>query len=238
MAEQTPNGRKAPTERARCALTGKELARKDVVNIDTVRPSLVERIRQDHPDLVDGASVSSKELARYRALYVQDILRAESGELSEMDKMVAESLIKHETLSENIEDDYSEQRSFGERLSDKLATFGGSWTFLIVFGAFLTIWMLINSGSDKEIFDPYPFILLNLILSTIAAIQAPVIMMSQQRQEAKDRQRSLNDYRVNLKAELEIRHLHEKMDHLINNQWQRLAEIQQLQLETMTEKRK
>jgi uncharacterized membrane protein len=98
--------------------------------------------------------------------------------------------------------------------------------------------MLINSRRGAEPFDPYPFILLNLILSTIAAIQAPIIMMSQHRQEAKDRLRSLNDYRVNLKAELEIRHLHEKIDHLINNQWQRLAEIQQLQLETMAEKRK
>ena len=123
-------------------------------------------------------------------------------------------------------------------MSDQLAKFGGSWTFLTVFALFLAIWMLINSRRGAEPFDPYPFILLNLILSTIAAIQAPIIMMSQHRQEAKDRLRSLNDYRVNLKAELEIRHLHEKIDHLINNQWQRLAEIQQLQFETMEEKRK
>ena len=92
--------------------------------------------------------------------------------------------------------------------------------------------------SSTGAFDPYPFILLNLILSTIAAVQAPIIMMSQRRTEAKDRLRSLNDYRVNLKAELEIRHLHEKLDHLINNQWQRLAEIQQLQMEMMTERQK
>ena len=110
--------------------------------------------------------------------------------------------------------------------------------FLIVFAAFLAAWMLYNSYRAGTAFDPYPYILLNLILSTIAAIQAPIIMMSQKRQETKDRLRSLNDYRVNLKAELEIRHLHEKIDHLLNKQWQRLAEIQQLQLEEMQERRK
>ena len=100
------------------------------------------------------------------------------------------------------------------------------------------VWMVINIiEGDLRAFDPYPFILLNLLLSCLAAIQAPVIMMSQKRQEAKDRLRSENDYRVNLKAELEIRHLHEKMDYLIQRQWQRLTEIQQLQLEIMQEKR-
>ena len=98
--------------------------------------------------------------------------------------------------------------------------------------------MLYNSYQAGAAFDLYPYILLNLILSTIAAVQAPIIMMSQKRQEAKDRLRSLNDYKVNLKAELEIRHLHEKMDHLINKQWQRLAEIQELQLEKIMERRK
>ncbi len=124
-------------------------------------------------------------------------------------------------------------------MSDVLAAFGGSWSFLIVFALFLALWMGYNvTAGDRSAFDAYPFILLNLILSTIAAIQAPVIMMSQKRQEAKDRLRSLNDYQVNLKAELEIRHLHEKLDHLISKQWQRLAEIQQLQLESMQEKRR
>src|SRR3954451_24311815 len=102
----------------------------------------------------------------------------------------------------------------------------------------MTAWMGFNIwAATRVVFDPYPFILLNLILSCLAAIQAPIIMMSQKRQETKDRLRSLNDYRVNLKAELEIRHLHEKLDHLVTKQWQRLAEIQQLQLEIMQEKR-
>lgn len=238
MVGKAASGSESHADRAQCAISGRTAARKDLINIDTVRPSLAARIRQDHPDITDGALVSRDELSKYRSLYVQDLLRAESGELSDIDNQVAESLMKHETLSENIEEGFAETYTLGERLSDKLAQFGGSWTFLIVFAAFLAIWMLINSGSGGQTFDPYPFILLNLILSTIAAIQAPIIMMSQRRQEAKDRARSLNDYRVNLKAELEIRHLHEKIDHLINNQWHRLAEIQQLQLEMMSEKRK
>jgi len=145
-----------------------------------------------------------------------------------------QSLADHETLAENIQAEFEGHRTFGERLSDHLATFGGSWSFLIIFGAVLVVWMAFNAITvGKDQFDPYPFILLNLVLSCLAAVQAPIIMMSQKRQEAKDRLRSENDYRVNLKAELEIRHLHEKVDHILTRQWERLAEIQQIQLEIM-----
>jgi uncharacterized membrane protein len=151
---------------------------------------------------------------------------------------MSRSFFAKSPVTENVEEEFSSERTIGEKLSDILADFGGSWSFLIVFAAFLAIWMIYNSYRGAAAFDAYPYILLNLILSTIAAIQAPIIMMSQKRQEAKDRLRSLNDYRVNLKAELEIRHLHEKMDHLINKQWQRLAEIQSLQLDKLAERRK
>ena len=145
-----------------------------------------------------------------------------------------QSLADHETLAENIETEFEGHRTFGERLSDHLATFGGSWSFLIFFAVVLVAWMAFNIVvAGKGQFDPYPFILLNLVLSCLAAIQAPIIMMSQKRQEAKDRLRGENDYRVNLKAELEIRHLHEKIDHILTRQWERLAEIQQIQLEIM-----
>ncbi len=167
-------------------------------------------------------------------LYVEELLQQEHGEFSELDREVAESIAKQETIAENTEEEYDEKRTFGERLSDGLARFGGSWAFLISFGVVLAIWMAYNLvRGDRAAFDPYPFILLNLVLSCIAAIQAPVIMMSQKRQEEKDRQRSFNDYRVNLKAELEIRHLHEKIDYLISRQWQRLSEIQQVQIEML-----
>jgi uncharacterized membrane protein len=238
MSDQINVNGKPNKARIVCAITGKELSRNGAAHLDAVRPSLVERMRKDHPDLKDDAFVSRAELDRYRSLYVTELLRAESGDLSEIENQVAQSLATHETLAENVEEEFSADRSLGERLSDALASFGGSWSFLIVFAAFLAVWMLYNSYRAGASFDPYPYILLNLILSTIAAIQAPIIMMSQKRQETKDRLRSLNDYRVNLKAELEIRHLHEKIDHLLNKQWQRLAEIQELQLEKMQERQK
>jgi uncharacterized membrane protein len=161
-------------------------------------------------------------------------LTRERGELTQLEQDVVKSLADHETLAENVEAEFAGRRTFGERLSDQLASFGGSWTFITLFGVVLLVWMCFNLVVvGRSQFDPYPFILLNLVLSCLAAIQAPIIMMSQKRQEAKDRLRSENDYRVNLKAELEIRHLHEKIDHILTRQWERLAEIQQIQLEIM-----
>jgi uncharacterized membrane protein len=219
-----------------CAISGREMARRDLVAIDAIRPNLAERIRRDHPQLASDALIGVAELARYRSLYVEELLKDEHGEFSELDRQVAESIANQDTLAENVEEEFADRRTLGERWSDRLASFGGSWTFIILFGLVLFIWMAINLVlPEGRQFDVYPFILLNLVLSTLAAIQAPIIMMSQKRQDAKDRLRSRNDYRVNLKAELEIRHLHEKMDHLITRQWQRLAEIQQMQLEMMND---
>ncbi|MBP2300477.1 DUF1003 domain-containing protein [Azospirillum picis] len=237
-AEGGESGSILPSKRHPCAISGKRRPKRDLIALDALRPNLADRIRRDHPHLDPESLISRQELARYRSLYVAELLQAEHGELSELDREVAESLARHDTLAENPEEEYDDRRTLGERLSDGLASFGGSWAFLISFGLFLAVWMAVNviEGEPRS-FDPYPFILLNLLLSCLAAIQAPVIMMSQKRQEAKDRLRSENDYRVNLKAELEIRHLHEKMDYLIQRQWQRLTEIQQLQLEIMQEKR-
>jgi uncharacterized membrane protein len=223
------NGKK----RGICAISGVETSRKNLVPLATLRPSLAERILADFPQLTEHSLVSKTELARYRTRYVEEILREEHGEYSELDREVVESIAKQDTIAANVEEDFDETRTLGERLSDGLASFGGSWAFLISFGCVLSIWMAINVLEGAGAFDPYPFILLNLVLSCIAAIQAPIIMMSQKRQEQKDRMRSSNDYQVNLKAELEIRHLHEKIDHLITKQWQRLAEIQQVQLEIL-----
>lgn len=193
-------------------------------------------IREEHPQWSPDAWICSDDLARYRARYLERMLADEKGELTDLQREVLTSLHAHELLEHDVESQFQEKLSLGDRLSDRLAEFGGSWTFIIVFMLVLAGWITLNSlvllGRP---FDPYPFILLNLVLSCIAALQAPVIMMSQNRQEAKDRQRAIYDYRVNLKAELEIRHLHEKMDHLLLHQWQRLVEIQQLQIEIMGE---
>jgi len=219
-----------------CSISGKERPRRDLVPLETLNRSLEERIRADHPQLGPDVLISGAEVARYRALYVEELLKAEKGELSQLDRQVADSIATYETLAENTEEEFEDKRTFAERLSDGLATLGGSWTFIIVFCSALAVWIAINILlPESRRFDAFPYILLNLVLSCIAALQAPVIMMSQKRLEAKDRLRSQNDYRVNLKAELEIRHLHEKVDHLISRQWQRLAEIQQLQIDIMEE---
>jgi len=240
MAEPTPGQGGVPPAGGKaklvCAISGKNTARSALVPLATLHHGLEQRIRQDHPGLEPDALISRSELKRYRGLYVEELLRAEKGELTELEQQVAESIASYETLAANTVEDFEVQRTFGELLSDGLAKFGGSWTFIIFFGVVLAVWIVINALlAGAERFDPYPYILLNLILSCLAALQAPVIMMSQSRLEAKDRLRSQNDYRVNLKAELEIRSLHEKIDHLISRQWQRLAEIQQLQIDLMEE---
>ncbi len=224
-------------DKDRSAITGRTFRRRDLVPIDAVSPTLVARIIMDHPGIASGALVSHEDLARYRLLVVQELLVQEHGELDQLDREVAESLSRQATLASNIENEYAGQRTFGEKLSDHLASFGGSWTFIILFAGVLGSWIALSLAAGVKSFDPYPFILLNLVLSCLAAVQAPIIMMSQKRQEAKDRLRALNDYQINLKAELEIRHLHEKIDHLTNNQWQRLLEIQQLQLDMLGESR-
>ncbi|MGE0767542.1 MAG: DUF1003 domain-containing protein [Hyphomicrobiaceae bacterium] len=220
-----------------CAISGQRLPRSELVNLDAIRPNLARRILKEHPTLSPNAWVAHSAIARYRAQYVEELLEAELGELSELERKVAQSLATHETLTANTEEEYAEKRTFGEALADGLASFGGSWTFILSFGGVLAIWITINTAEGPNAFDVYPFILLNLVLSCLAALQAPVIMMSQKRQEAKDRLRSHNDYQVNLKAEFEIRSLHEKIDHLLNRQWQRLLDIQQLQLDIMQERR-
>ncbi|CCF20470.1 conserved protein of unknown function [Pseudorhizobium banfieldiae] len=159
----------------------------------------------------------------------------ERGELSELDRRVLDSFVTGGSTVQSSADLVLEsERRFGERAADAVASFGGSWSFILLFCAVLLLWMSVNiSGLFIEPFDPYPFILLNLVLSCVAALQAPIIMMSQKRQEAKDRQRAESDYMVNLRAELEIRQLHEKIDHQMAKQWERLTELQQIQIELL-----
>ena len=209
---------------------------KNLIPLGTVRKVITEAIAQDYPDWNVKDYICQSDLTKYRMQYVQSILSSEQGEVSTLEYEVLHSMQQHELISKNVEDKLDQQWSFGERLADKIATFGGSWAFLICFTLFLVMWILVNTiVMVKQPADPYPFILLNLILSCLAAIQAPIIMMSQNRQEAKDRMRSENDYQVNLKAELEIRHLHEKIDHLLMHQWDRLAKIQEIQLDLLSE---
>ena len=203
---------------------------------ELIRPSLLEFIKKKIPDLDSNAFICFEDLGEFRKDYVKEVLEEEIGELSALDQEVVESLERHEILSRDISKQVERKLTFGERLSDRIAEFGGSWKFLITFGAVLLFWIGLNGVVFATgAFDPYPFILLNLILSCLAAVQAPIIMMSQNRAEARDRLRAENDYKVNLKAELEIRHLHEKLDHLLRRQYNRLFEIQQIQIELLQE---
>jgi uncharacterized membrane protein len=203
---------------------------------ELIRPSLLEFIKKKLPDLDSKGFICLDDLGEFRKDYIKEVLEDEIGELSALDHEVIESLQAHEILSSDISKQFERKLTFGERLSDQIASFGGSWRFIILFGAVLFGWIILNAiFLLNRGFDPYPFILLNLILSCLAAIQAPIIMMSQNRAEARDRLRAENDYKVNLKAELEIRHLHEKIDHLLRRQYNRLFEIQQIQIELLEE---
>lgn len=219
-----------------CQICGKPKKRSEVIPAELVRTPLVALIKKTHPDWSSGGFICISDLNRFRAQYVQEVLETEKGELSALERKVMESLREEELLSKNVNTEFEQKLTVSERMADRLAEYAGSWRFITGFFAVLVVWIMLNSFLlIFRPFDPYPFILLNLVLSCLAAIQAPIIMMSQNRQEAKDRLRSEHDYVVNLKAELEIRHLHEKIDHLLMNQWQRLLEIQEIQMELMGE---
>lgn len=163
-------------------------------------------------------------------------LQREWEHLTEQERRVINSLINREHLSHNVNAEFEDERSFGERVADKVAAFGGSWTFILIFGGILLSWVFLNTFILlNRAFDPFPYILLNLFLSMIAALQAPIIMMSQNRQTARDRLDAAHDYEVNLKAELEIRSLHEKLDILREQKWGELIEIQQRQIKMLEE---
>lgn len=220
----------------RCAVCNQEFPATQVVAAAAVRDSIVELVQRDHPDWNGESFICQADLGTYRTRYVQALLESERGEVTTLEREVLHSLQQHELLSANPDNEFEGQWTAGERLADRIASFGGSWQFIAAFFLFIAAWIATNAfllGSRPM--DPYPFILLNLMLSCLAAIQAPIIMMSQNRQEAKDRLRSQHDYQVNLKAELEIRHLHEKIDHLLSHQWERLVQIQELQIELLSE---
>jgi len=219
-----------------CQICRKRMKQSELMPGRFVRDSVTRIIKKEHPRWSSEGYICFKDLNHYRAEYVQNVLVTEKGELSGLEKDVVKSLKEHELLTKNINSEFDRQLSFGERIADKVADFGGSWRFIISFSGIIVIWLTINTlALLQKPFDPYPYILLNLVLSCIAAFQAPVIMMSQNRQEAKDRMRSEHDYAVNLKAELEIRHLHTKLDQLMTHQWQRLVEIQEIEVELMNE---
>ncbi len=219
-----------------CAASGKSIPMSRLTPLSALRPRIAEQVRDKHPDLAAESLISDEVVNAARLDYVRSLLENQLGDLTHLDEEVLDSLHKHELLSSrpSTEAEEDEKQRLGDRLSDMIASFGGSWKFILSFIAFLVVWIVANVWLlASRTFDPYPFILLNLLLSCTAALQAPVIMMSQNRQETRDRRRAENDYKINLKAELEIRHLHEKVDYLLHQQATRLMEVQQIQLDLM-----
>ncbi len=158
--------------------------------------------------------------------------------LPEREQFIIKQYLDRLPISRNINEEFETKLTFGQKLADKVASFGGSWTFISIFGGVLLSWILLNSlilARSNNSFDPYPYILLNLFLSMLAAIQAPIILMSQNRHSVKDRLDAAHDYEVNLKAELEILGLHEKLDELRDNKWSELILMQQEQIKLLTQ---
>jgi len=212
--------------------------RSDLRRALLVRPVIVDQIQRETGKWDGNGWICIEDLQRFQLKYVQSLLETEKGELTALDSEVLDRLREHEVFARDSEFLFETHRTIGQRLADRLAAFGGSWSFIIFFAFLMLGWMLVNSYTlASRSFDPFPYILLNLVLSALAALQAPVIMMSQNRQETRDRMRSMYDYKINLKAELEIRQLHQKLDHLLSNQWERLVEIQEVQLEFIKEMR-
>jgi uncharacterized membrane protein len=219
-----------------CHICSKPQELRNAIPAEVVREPLTTLIKKEYPDWSSDSYICKSDLNRFRAQYVKNVLEISKGELSALEQQVVNSIQEQELVSRNVNIESEQKLTFGDRVSDRVANFAGGWIFIFSFFCVLILWIGVNSWLLlSRPFDPYPFILLNLILSCLAAIQAPIILMSQNRQETRDRIRAEHDYIINLKAELEIRNLHEKIDHLLMNQWQRLLEIQQIQTDLMEE---
>jgi uncharacterized membrane protein len=211
-------------------ISKKELEKGAGIRGADIRAGIFNLIKSDFPGFEKDDFISVSELNKYRRLYLVSLIAQEKGELDCIDADVVNAIKNNSILSEDIREELETELSFGQKVADRVAAFGGSWTFIIAFFSFILVWIIVNVWFlASRTFDPYPFILLNLLLSCLAAIQAPIIMMSQNRQEEKDRARGEHDFKINLKAELEIKLLSEKIDHLLVYQSKRLLEIQELQ---------
>ena len=220
------------TARQKCQICGNSFASHDVLPGSLVRSNIAALIAQRMPAWNPSGVICHDCLNGFRAEYVRAEMERDRGELSGVEEEVMRSLRNGALLTANVNSEFDRSLSLGERIADRVAEFGGSWRFIILFFAMMGVWIIINSLYLLfQPFDPYPFILLNLVLSLLAAVQAPIILMSQNRQETRDRLRAENDYQVNLKAELEVRAVSEKLDLLIHQHWAHLLEIQQVQTE-------
>jgi uncharacterized membrane protein len=218
-----------------CSLCNNQVETRTMVAAQKLDTPTIELIKQERPDWDGKRGICNNCRERLRAKKFLSYLEAESAKLSDLEKSLVSKIARRGRVSKIVEKEFQEQMTFGERLADTVAHFGGSWTFIMIFAAILIGWMVLNTVIlvSPRNFDPYPFILLNLVLSTLAALQAPIIMMSQNRQAEKDRMQAQQDYEINLMAEVEIRDLHDKLDALRYKQWHELWHLQQRQIELL-----
>jgi len=217
-----------------CSLCDAPVEGRTLASPQKLENRIIDLIKKDRPDWEGKRGICANCLEQYRAKKFIGYLEAEYQKLSELEHAVVSKVTRRGRVSKLVHQDMDTQMTLGERVADKVAQFGGSWGFIGLFGGVLVVWMLVNAWVlARHPFDPYPFILLNLVLSTLAALQAPVIMMSQNRQAHKDRRHAQQDYEVNLMAEIEIRDLHDKLDSLRFKQWHELWHIQKRQIELL-----
>ncbi len=223
------------SDHSRCLVCGQDHPRSNCVAARAISRHMAEYVAAQHPDTWGpDACVCRPCLVAQRSRLLGEELSRDRGELSTLEAQIAGKAAKHQAIAEHIEQVFERQLTVGQRLANGVAAVGGSWPFVIGFGTALALWITLNTALLRtDAFDPYPYILLNLMLSCLAAIQAPIIMMSQNRSAERDRLEADEDYKINLKAELEIATLHEKMDHLLHVQWQRLLEMQEAQIEML-----
>lgn len=214
-----------------CPTCGKRRPESHRVGTSRLRHVIVARLRDAHPEW-DGKITCREDVHRVRIQLLRETIEGQRGAIGKLDASVLDRMAQQELVAKNLSGPTAD---LGGKVADAVASFGGSWPFLGAFAFIIVVWMLANAVLLSRPFDPYPFILLNLALSCLAAVQAPVIMMSQNRQAVKDRQRAEHDYEINLKAELELQLLHEKLDHLLLVEWQRLLDIQATQTEMLEE---
>jgi len=217
-----------------CSLCNTVVEGRTLASPQKLENRILDLIRQDRPEWEAKRGICPNCLEQYRAKKFVNYLEAEYQKLSEIEHSVVSKITRRGRVSRVVQQDFDSTMTLGQRAADKIAQFGGSWPFIGLFAAILIGWMSINTWVlARHPFDPYPFILLNLVLSTLAALQAPVIMMSQNRQATKDRLHAQRDYEINLMAEIEIRDLHDKLDSLRFKQWHELWHIQKRQIELL-----
>lgn len=208
----------------------------DLIPLSVVRPGVASRLRATFPQVGPDDLVCLSCINRVISDEIDLAIAQDQAEFAALNDDALIRVARQEAVSRNLNDEADRAMTFGARMADRMSDFGGSWLFIGLFLVVLTVWIAVNALHVlASPFDPYPFILLNLVLSSVAALQAPVMLMSQNRLEARDRLRAEQDYEVNLKAELEVQTLHDKLNHLSQQQWQRLLVIQQAQMDLMRE---